>query len=192
MQRAEFAGRHQSASQNSGRTTVVQVPEKSGTEVHGGLPARPSWSREVGCFLGGIPCQPCRCLARCFGRHRYPCPCTDSPFRHEAPDQQLEGLRLCPPRAVTPAAIALRRACAPATPASTTSKAPQCGDAAACRRAAPLPDLQPRTREDCVICMKNATIASCDRAQADGAGWQAADLSGHQAWTHRVMGRRLP
>lgn len=55
---------------------------------------------------------------------------------------------------------AFRRALAPATPAATMSKAPECGDAAACRHAAPLPDWQPRTREDCVICVKNAAIAS--------------------------------
>ncbi len=55
---------------------------------------------------------------------------------------------------------ALRRALAPATLAFTTSKAPQWGVATACRQAAALPDWQPRTREDCVICMNNAALAA--------------------------------
>lgn len=159
MPRAEFAGRHQSASQNSGGTTVMQAPAKSGAEAHGGLPARPSWSMEVGCFLGGVSCQPCRCLALCYGRLLHPCPCTDSPFRHEAPDQQLEGLRLRPSKALTPAATPLG-ALLPLPPRRHHVEALQCGDAAACRHAAALPDWQPRTREDCVICVKNAAIAS--------------------------------
>lgn len=160
MQRAEFAGRHQSALQNSGRTTVMQAPTKSGAEAHGGLPARPSSSTEVGCFPAGISCRPCRCLALCFGTRRHPCPCTDSPFRHEAPNQQSDAPRFQQPKAVTPAVMPLGALSPLPPPAATMSKAPECGDAAACRHAAHLPDWQPRTREDCVICMKNAAIAS--------------------------------
>lgn len=141
-----------------------------------------SLPREVGCFLGRIPCQPCRCLALCFGRLRHPCPCTDSPFRHKAPDQQLEGLRLQAAQGFHACRHALRRAFAPDTPAAATLKAPQCGDAAACRHVVALPDWQPRTREDCVICMKNAAIASVSMPQAHDAGWQVANLSGRHAW----------
>lgn len=122
------------------------------------------------------PKRCCRCLARCFrGRHR-PCPCSDSPSRHEAPDHQFNALRLQAPSAAQ----------ATSTISSLSRPRPDVIEAAYGHATAPAAvafrpaDRLGLTREDYGVCLKFAsTIVQAQCRRGISAYVEARNLYGN-------------